>query len=101
VLSVSRRPYGASFPKLRECIVPDFMKVEDVAQQTDRIRCLLLLCRREQCGKSKAEYTLITYDTTLPLCGDCGEGESWDGVHLCVGDGDGQHRKGAHDVGAG
>ncbi len=65
VLSVSRRPYGASFPKLRECIVPDFMKVEDVAQQLTGYDACFFCAGVSSVGKSKAEYTLITYDTTL------------------------------------
>ena len=33
VLLVSRRPYGASYPKLKEYIVPDFMNLDAMADQ--------------------------------------------------------------------
>ncbi len=36
VLIVNRKPYGSSHPKLKECIVSDFMKLDEVtAQLTD------------------------------------------------------------------
>jgi hypothetical protein len=33
VLVVNRKPYGATHPKLTECIVPDFLDLEGVAGQ--------------------------------------------------------------------
>jgi len=65
VLSVSRRPYGVSLPKLKECIVPDFMKAEDVAQQLTGYDACFFCAGVSSVGKNEAEYTRITYDTTL------------------------------------
>jgi uncharacterized protein YbjT (DUF2867 family) len=65
VLSVSRRPYGVSLPKMKECIVPDFMQVEDVAQQLTGYDACFFCAGVSSVGKSEAEYTRITYDTTL------------------------------------
>ena len=65
VLSVSRRPYGVSLPKLKECIVPDFMKAEDVAQQLTGYDACFFCAGVSSVGKDEAEYTRITYDTTL------------------------------------
>ncbi len=47
VLVVGRKPYHAKHPRLRECIVPDFLHLERVHRSTYRIRCVLLL-RRDQ-----------------------------------------------------
>jgi uncharacterized protein YbjT (DUF2867 family) len=65
VLSVSRRPYGVSLPKLKECIVPDFMKAEDVAQQLTGYDACFFCAGVSSVGKDEAEYTRITYGTTL------------------------------------
>ena len=65
VLSVSRRPYGASLPKLKECIVPDFMQLDGVADQLRGYDACFFCAGVSSVGKSKPEYTRITYDTTL------------------------------------
>jgi len=33
VLMVNRRPYSATHPKLKECIVPDFLELDGVSSQ--------------------------------------------------------------------
>ena len=43
VLSVGRRPYGQVHPKLKECVVPDFMDLDARARSAHRLRRLLLL----------------------------------------------------------
>ena len=70
VLLVSRRPYGAlpagaGHSKLKECIVADFMKVEDFASRLSGYDACFFCAGVSSLGKSEAEYSRITYDTTL------------------------------------
>jgi uncharacterized protein YbjT (DUF2867 family) len=65
ILLVSRRAYGASPPKVRELIVADFMQVENVAGQLGGYDACFFCAGVSSVGKSEAEYTRITYDTTL------------------------------------
>jgi uncharacterized protein YbjT (DUF2867 family) len=70
VLLVSRRPYGAlpagvGHSKLKECIVPDFMRVEEFAAELGGYDACFFCAGVSSVGKSEAEYTRITYDTTL------------------------------------
>jgi uncharacterized protein YbjT (DUF2867 family) len=65
VLSVSRRPYGISLPKLKECIVPDFLQLEGVVDRLRGYDACFFCAGVSSVGKSEAEYTRITYDTTL------------------------------------
>lgn len=65
VLLVSRRPYGASFPKLKECIVPDFMQLDAAVDQLKGYDACFFCAGVSSVGKSEADYTPITYDTTL------------------------------------
>ena len=65
VLLVSRRPYGASLPKMNECLVPDFMQLDSVADRLRGYDACFFCAGVSSVGKSEAEYTRITYDTTL------------------------------------
>ncbi|MGA8530197.1 MAG: NAD-dependent epimerase/dehydratase family protein [Acidobacteriaceae bacterium] len=65
VLLVSRRTSGARHAKLRECLVPDFLKVEGVAEQLTACDACFFCAGVSSVGRSEAEYTRITYDTTL------------------------------------
>lgn len=65
ILLVSRKAYGASPPKVRELIVPDFMQVESAAGQLGGYDACFFCAGVSSVGKSEAEYTRITYDTTL------------------------------------
>lgn len=65
VLSVSRRPYGVSFPKVKECIVPDFMQMDAGAGQLSGYDACFFCAGVSSVGKNEAEYTRTTYDTTL------------------------------------
>jgi uncharacterized protein YbjT (DUF2867 family) len=65
VLSVSRRPYGASLPKLKEVILPDFMKLDGAAGQFAGYDACFFCAGVSSVGKNEAEYTRVTYDTTL------------------------------------
>ena len=65
VLLVSRRAYGASPPRVKELIIPDFMQVENAAGQLGGYDACFFCAGVSSVGKSEAEYTRITYDTTL------------------------------------
>jgi nucleoside-diphosphate-sugar epimerase len=65
VLLVSRRPYGPLPPKVKECIVPDFMQADVVTDQLRGYDACFFCAGVSSVGKSEAEYTRITYDTTL------------------------------------
>jgi len=65
VLSVSRRSYGIGYPKLAECIVPDFMKLDEVLDRLRGYDACFFCAGVSSVGRSEAEYTRITYDMTL------------------------------------
>ena len=65
VLLVSRKSYPVSHPKLKECIVPDFLQLDTVAAQFSGYDACFFCAGVTSIGKTEAEYTRITYDTTL------------------------------------
>ena len=70
VLMVNRRPYPLKHPKLKECIVPDFFKLEEVAGQLAGYDGCFFCAGISSIGMKEAEYTRITYDTTLHFAGE-------------------------------
>jgi uncharacterized protein YbjT (DUF2867 family) len=65
VLLVSRKPYGMQHPKLKECIIPDFMKLDEFATQLTGYDACFFCAGISSVGIKEAEYTRITYDTTI------------------------------------
>ncbi len=65
VLLVSRRPYGMTHPKLKELIVPDFFHLEEVAGRLSGYDACFYCAGVSSVGMKEAEYTRITYDTTM------------------------------------
>jgi uncharacterized protein YbjT (DUF2867 family) len=65
VLSVSRRPYGVSLPKLKESIVPDFMQLAGVERELSGYDACFFCAGVSSVGRSEEEYTRITYEMTL------------------------------------
>lgn len=70
VLIVSRKLYGAAsfgagHPKLKECIVPDFMQLDGVESELGGYDACFFCAGVSSVGKSEAEYTRIAYDLTL------------------------------------
>ncbi len=65
ILLVSRRPYGALPPKVTECIVPDFLQLDAVTSQLRGYDACFFCAGVSSVGKTEADYTRITYDTTL------------------------------------
>ncbi|MGC1872882.1 MAG: NAD-dependent epimerase/dehydratase family protein [Acidobacteriaceae bacterium] len=69
VLLVGRKPYGLQHPKLKECIVPDFMHLDDVRDQLAGYDACFFCAGISSVGMSEADYTHITYDITLNFAG--------------------------------
>jgi len=65
VLIVNRRPYGGAHPKLKECIVPDFLDLDRFTSQLTGYDACFYCAGITSAGMSESEYTRITYDTTI------------------------------------
>ena len=65
VLSVSRRPCGITHPKLRECLVSDFLQLEKVEAQLSGFDACFYCAGISSVGMTEEAYTLITYTTAL------------------------------------
>lgn len=65
ILLLSRKPYGATLPKVGEAIVRDFMQLEGVKDQLRGYDACFFCAGVSSVGKCEAEYTRITYDMTL------------------------------------
>jgi uncharacterized protein YbjT (DUF2867 family) len=64
VLSVSRKPVKHEHPKLEHLLVPDFRNTTDEAKLTGYDACFFC-AGVSSVGMSEADYTAITYDTTI------------------------------------
>jgi hypothetical protein len=65
VLVVGRKPCGREHPKLRETLVPSFLALGDVEEQFVGYNTCFFCAGVSSLGKNEADYTRITYDTTL------------------------------------
>lgn len=65
VLMINRKPYDFSHPKLRELLVSDFDKLADYDTQLTGFDGCFYCAGVSSLGKNEADYTRITYDTTL------------------------------------
>lgn len=65
VLIVGRKPYAMKHEKLKELIVPDFMKAEEYADQLKGYDACFFCAGISSVGMKEEEYTRITYDITL------------------------------------
>jgi uncharacterized protein YbjT (DUF2867 family) len=65
VLSVSRKPSGITHPKLKECILSDFFKVDEIADQLKGYDACFYCAGISSVGMGEAEYNYITYDVTI------------------------------------
>jgi nucleoside-diphosphate-sugar epimerase len=69
VLSVSRKPTGYQHPKLTEYLVPDFMALRADDENLKGYDACFFCAGISSIGKNEADYTHITYDTTLHFAG--------------------------------
>jgi uncharacterized protein YbjT (DUF2867 family) len=65
VLMVNRRTYKANHPKLKELIVPDFMKLDEYTNDLTGYDACFYCAGVSSVGMDEAKYTHITYDTTI------------------------------------
>jgi nucleoside-diphosphate-sugar epimerase len=65
VLSVGRKPYGMTHPKLRELVVPDFMELSGVAGELAGYDGCFFCAGVSSRGMKEEEYSRISYDVTL------------------------------------
>lgn len=65
VLIINRRHYDMQHPKLRELIVPDFLQLDDFAEQIKGYDACFFCAGISSVGMKEEKYTRITYDTTL------------------------------------
>jgi uncharacterized protein YbjT (DUF2867 family) len=65
VLIVNRKAYSAKHPKLQECIVPNFLDLDGFANQLTGYDACFYCAGVSSTGMSEAEYSHITYDTTI------------------------------------
>jgi uncharacterized protein YbjT (DUF2867 family) len=65
VLSVSRRSSGIKHPKLQECLVSDFSKLDAVEEQLRGYDACFYCAGISSVGMSEEDYTRITYDTAV------------------------------------
>ncbi len=65
VLSVSRKPTNHTHPKLEQLIAPDFRKLEGFEDKLTGYDGCFFCSGVSSVGMSEADYTVITYDTTL------------------------------------
>ena len=65
VLSVSRKPTGMMDPKLKEFIVPDFLKLSDDEENLRGYDACFFCAGVSSIGMNESDYNRITYDTTI------------------------------------
>ncbi|WP_266364323.1 NAD-dependent epimerase/dehydratase family protein [Tellurirhabdus rosea] len=65
VLLLGRRPNGTTHPKLKECLVPDFLKLDGLEAQLSGYNACFFCAGVSSVGMNEADYTRLTYDTTL------------------------------------
>lgn len=65
VLVVGRKPCGATHPKLKECIVPDFLDLDGVSGQLSGYDACFYCAGVSSRGMSESEYSHIIYDVTI------------------------------------
>ncbi|WP_370895562.1 NAD-dependent epimerase/dehydratase family protein [Chryseobacterium gossypii] len=65
ILSVSRKPSGKIHAKLKEYLVPDFLKIDLNDENLKGYDACFFCAGISSIGMNEEDYTRITYDTTL------------------------------------
>jgi len=65
VLLVTRKPYDGQHPKIRQCVVPDFLELDGIAGELSGYDACFYCAGVSSVGLSEAEYSRITLDTTI------------------------------------
>lgn len=65
ILSLSRKSCGMTHPKLKECLIPDFMNIEQYAKELSGYDACFYCAGVSSIGMDEEKFTKITYDITL------------------------------------
>ena len=65
VLSISRKPCGIEHARLKELIVPDFMKLQEFETEVAGYDACFYCAGISSVGMKETRYHRITYDTTI------------------------------------
>ena len=65
ILLIGRKPYGLQHPKLKQLIVPDFLKISAYANQLYGYDACFFCAGISSLGMNEEKYTAVTYNTTL------------------------------------
>ena len=65
ILSLSRKSCGMTHPKLKECLIPDFMNIEQYAKELSGYDACFYCAGVSSIGMDEEKFTKITYETTL------------------------------------
>lgn len=65
VLMINRRPYDLQHPKLKELLVKDFNHLDAFANSLTGYDACFFCAGISSVGMNEADYTRVTYDTTL------------------------------------
>lgn len=65
VIIVGRKPYGMQHSKIKELIVPDFLKINEKADQLKGYDACFFCAGISSVGMNEADFTKITYATTM------------------------------------
>ena len=65
VLSISRRPTGVTHRKLKEYVVPDFLSLKESDERLKGYDACFFCAGVSSMGMTEADYTRISYDTTM------------------------------------
>lgn len=67
VLMLNRRSFDLKHPKLKELIVPNFLEIEKFKDQLTGYDACFFCAGISSIGMNEADYTRVTYDTTLAV----------------------------------
>jgi nucleoside-diphosphate-sugar epimerase len=67
VLMLNRRHFAIEHPKLKELIVPDFLHINHIKPQLQGFDACFYCAGISSVGMNEADYTKITYDTTMHI----------------------------------
>jgi uncharacterized protein YbjT (DUF2867 family) len=65
VLVIGRKSCGVQHPKVKEVLVKDFFSLDPLADQLRGYNACLFCAGISSVGMSEADYTRVTYDTTI------------------------------------
>jgi uncharacterized protein YbjT (DUF2867 family) len=65
ILMINRKPAPLRHPKLKECIIPDFLDLDNFTSQLTGYNACFYCAGISSNGLNEAEYTHITYDTVM------------------------------------